>query len=310
MSAPPRQRSAASSPGGPSPGEEQSLQTGPRLRQPAGMRAGRRRQRPGAAASAASAWAFGARLAATLFILLGVALPAQAQLFADDDARKAILDLRTRLTQSEEQARARYTELNEQMQTLRRSLLDLNSQLEAMRGEVARLRGANEQLQRDVSDVQRKQRDIAQAVDDRLRKVEPQKVTLDGQEFSADPEEKRLYDEAFALLRAGDFDKAALAFTHFVKRWPAGGYSDAARFWQGNALYGKRDYKEAIIAFRAFLAKAPEHARAPEALLAVANSQAEMKDRPGARKTLDELIKAYPKSEAAAAAKERLASLK
>ena len=32
----------------------------------------------------------------------------QAQLFADDDARKAILDLRTRLAQSEEQARARY----------------------------------------------------------------------------------------------------------------------------------------------------------------------------------------------------------
>jgi TolA-binding protein len=35
-----------------------------------------------------------------------------------------------------------------------------------------------------------------------------------------------------------------------------------------------------------------------------------MKDRAAARKTLDELIRAYPKSEAAAAGKERLASLK
>ena len=44
--------------------------------------------------------------------------------------------------------------------------------------------------------------------------------------------------------------------------------------------------------------------------LALANSQAEMKDTKAARKTLDDLIKAYPKSEAAVAGKERLASLR
>jgi TolA-binding protein len=82
------------------------------------------------------------------------------------------------------------------------------------------------------------------------------------------------------------------------------------RFWLGNALYGKRDYKEAIAAFRAFVTAAADHPRAPEALLALANSQAEMKDPRGARKTLDELLKSDPKSEAAQAGKERLASLK
>jgi TolA-binding protein len=83
-----------------------------------------------------------------------------------------------------------------------------------------------------------------------------------------------------------------------------------ARYWQANALYGKRDYAAAIAAFRAFIARAPDSERAPEALLAIANSQAEMKDRAAARKTLDELLKAYPKSEAAVAGKERLAALK
>jgi TolA-binding protein len=62
--------------------------------------------------------------------------------------------------------------------------------------------------------------------------------------------------------------------------------------------------------FRAFVGAAPEHPRAPEALLAMANSQAEMKDTKAARKTIDDLLKAYPKSEAAQAGKERLASLK
>ena len=250
------------------------------------------------------------RRAALCAFVAVAALPAQAQLFADDDARKAILDLRARLAQSEEQAKARNAELAEQIQTMRRSLLDMNSQLEAVRAEAARLRGSNEQLLRDVSELQRRQRDVAQAVDDRLRKVEPQKVTIEGREFLVDPEEKRQYEAALAQLRAGDFDRAAQSFAAFQVRWPASGYGASARYWQGNALYGKRDYKEAINAFRAFLAKAPDSERASEAMLAIANSQAEMKDKPAARKTLDELIKAYPKSEAAVAAKERLAALK
>ena len=94
------------------------------------------------------------------------------------------------------------------------------------------------------------------------------------------------------------------------RRWPNSGFIDSVRFWAGNALYGKRDYKEAIASFRAFIANSPDHARVPEALLAVANTQAEMKDTKGARATLGDLLKRYPQSEAAQAGRERLAALK
>ena len=50
--------------------------------------------------------------------------------------------------------------------------------------------------------------------------------------------------------------------------------------------------------------------RAAEALLSIANCQVELKDIAGARKTLDELVKTYPQSEAAKAGKERLARLR
>ena len=62
--------------------------------------------------------------------------------------------------------------------------------------------------------------------------------------------------------------------------------------------------------FRAFVTAVPAHPRAPEALLALANCQIEMKDNRAARKTIEELVKAYPASEAAAAGKERLVNLK
>ncbi len=242
---------------------------------------------------------------------------AHAGLFDDDEARKAILDLRTRLTQIEEQSKTRLGELGsansqllEQIAALRRSLLDLNNQLEAMRGEQAGLRGTNEQLARDVADLQRRQKDVGQAVDDRLRRLEPVKISLDGEEFLADADEKRQHDEALTMLRGGDFERASMQLSGFLRRFPASGFAPSARFWLGNAQYARRDYKEAITTFRGFVTVSPNHARAPEALLALANSQAEMKDTRAARRTIDELLKNYPNSEAAAAGKDRLASLK
>jgi tol-pal system protein YbgF len=246
--------------------------------------------------------------------LAAAALPAQAGLFDDDEARKAILDLRERIARSDEQNRQRLEQqnaaLNEQMSQVKRSLLDLHNGIEALRTELAKMRGNDEQLARDISELQRRHKEIAQGVDERMRKMEPVKVTLDGREFLADPEEKRQFDEAMAVLRSGDFAAAADAFSAFTKRYPTSGFTDASRFWLGNAQYGKREYKESISTLRAFAAGAPDHPRAPEALLAIANSQLELRDRQSARKTLDELLKTYPQSEAAMAGKERLASLK
>lgn len=249
--------------------------------------------------------------------LLAAALPVQAGLFDDEEARKAILDLRTRVAQQDQDNKNRLAELSatkaellEQMSQLRRTLLEMNTQMEALRADLAKLRGGDEQRTKELADLQRLQKDLAQSLDERLRRFEPVKVTVDGREFSVDAAEKRSFDEAIAVIRTGDFDKAVAALGAFQARYPDSGYRDAARFWLGNAQYGKRDYKEAIATFRAFVSAAPQHPRAAEALLALANSQAELKDPKAARRTLDELIKAYPQSEAAVAGKERLASIR
>lgn len=258
-------------------------------------------------------WRFSAVAGAALLAGLASA-PASAGLFDDDEARRAILDIRSKITQNDEQQKAALAaatkQLGDQLQLLQRSLLDVNNQNEQLRGDLARMRGENEQLQRDVAELQRKQKDITTGVEERMRKLEPQTVSLDGREFQADAEEKRLYDEAIALLRAGDFDKSTAALAAFLKRYPGSGYNESVRYWLGNAQYGKRDYKEAIVSFRAFVAASPTSVRAPEAMLAMANCQLELKDSRGAKKTLEDLLKAYPKSEAAQAAKERLVAMK
>ena len=242
------------------------------------------------------------------------ATSAGAALFEDDEARKAILDLRQRVeaqrVDTQRQADDARKAAEDNNAQLRRSLLDLQTQIESLRSELARMRGQDEQTTREMAEIQRRQKDMAQAVEERLRKFEPSKVTVDGREFVADPAEQRDFDAALAVFRKGEFPAAQAAFTEFLKRYPQGGYRPSALFWLGNAQYANRDYRGAIVNFRALLAQAPDHARAPEAVLSIANCQIELKDNAGARKTLDDLVKGYPQSEAAAAAKERLARLK
>ncbi len=236
-----------------------------------------------------------------------------AALFEDDEARRAILEMRQRvdgLQGSQQRMAEEVRRLGEENSQLRRSLLDLQTQIETLRVDQAKLRGQNEQLLRDAADLQRRQKDIAQGVDERLRQFEPVKVTLDGQEFQADPAEKRDFEAALAVFRSGKFPDAGTAFTAFVRQYPRSGYVPSARFWLGNAQYATRDYKEAIGNFKQMLSEAPSHARAPEAALSIANCQIELKDTRTARKTLEDLVRAYPQSEAAGAAKERLSRLK
>jgi tol-pal system protein YbgF len=249
--------------------------------------------------------------------LLAASFTAHAGLFDDEEARKAIVDLRARVAALDEENKGRIAEVAEakaqileQLSVLRRSLLELNNQIEGVRGEIAKVRGDNEQILRDVADLQKRQSDVSQALDERLRALEPVKVSLDGSEFVVEAAEKRAYDQAIATIRAGDFEQSTAALNSFLKSYPKSGYTQSVHFWLGNALYGKRDYKEAVSAFREFVASAPQHPRAPEALLALANSQAEMKDARSARRTLEDLVKKYPDTEAAQAGKERLASIK
>ena len=248
-----------------------------------------------------------------VWTLSGFLGTAHAGLFEDDEARRAILDLRQRVEQSNaviKDSNAAIKGLADENGQLRRGLLDLQGQIEALKAELSQGRGAQEQLARELSEVQMRQKDVVTGMDERLRRFEPLKVTLDGQEFMAEPSEKRDYDAAMETFRKGDFAAAQSALGQFVQRHRKSGYTPSALFWLGNAQYAVKDYKESMANFQQMLKSAPTHPRAPEAMLAISNVQIELKDLRGARKTMDELIKAYPASETAATARERLARLR
>lgn len=264
-------------------------------------------------------------------LLLG-ASGAMAQLFPDNEARRSILDLHQKFEAEQAESARRQTATNEQIRRLteenaqlRRSLLDLQTQIDTLRADTARLVGTNEQLTRGLTETQRQQKAAEAGLDERiktlqkdgiapleerLKKLEPTQVTVDGVTFEAEPREKHDFEAALALFRKGEFESAQQAFAGFITRWIGSGYTPSAFFWLGNAQYASGDYKEAIINYRHLLKQAKDHMRAPEAVLAIANCQVELKEVAAARATLQGLIKDYPKSDAATTARQRLPRLK
>jgi tol-pal system protein YbgF len=242
---------------------------------------------------------------ACLMLAAWLPLHASAGLLEDDDARKAILDLRAKIE-------ALQHDLNARVDTKadKNAVLDMLNQHEQTMQEIARLRGQVETLANQLANVQKSQKDYYADLDARVKKLEPQQATIDGQSAQVLPSEKQSYDAAMDQFKSGDYKSATAALQGFVKRYPQSAYAANAQYWLGNAYYAQQDYKNAIAAQEVVVSDYNTSPKTPDAMLNIASSYIEMSDEKAARKTLQELVKQFPDSSAAQAAKDRLASLK
>jgi len=241
--------------------------------------------------------------AALLLGLMFAAGAARAGMFDDDEARKAILELRAQVEANQKAAEARLTKLESQAQD--RSI-DVARQLDELRQELARLRGQLEVQAHQLDTLDRRQKDLYVDLDTRLRKLE---AAAKAQEKPvADPvAEGKAYEAALNQFKLGNFQASVAAFQSFLASYPDSQQVSNAQYWIGNAYYELRDYKTAIAAQQKVLASWPGSAKAPDAMLNIASCQAAMNDNKGARETLQSLLKKYPGTPAADQAKQRLA---
>ncbi|CAB3766473.1 tol-pal system protein YbgF [Paraburkholderia humisilvae] len=228
-----------------------------------------------------------------------VAMPAHAGLFDDDQARQAILDLRTK-TDS----------LTNQLSAAQRTILDQSSRLDQLSQQVATLRGQNEDLTNQLAILQKQQKDYYTDLDGRLKKFEPQQQTVDGVQGEVQPGETDAFNAASQQFRNGDFKGAAASFRSFISKFPQSPYQPTAQYWLGNALYALRDYKGSTAVWQGVVKNYPQHPRAPEALLAIANNQLEQGQKAAAKKTLEQIVAQYGGSDVAQSAQSKLSQIK
>ncbi|MDP1952145.1 MAG: tol-pal system protein YbgF [Betaproteobacteria bacterium] len=242
-------------------------------------------------------------------LLLGLWLAAgaaHAGLFDDEEARRAISDLRVQAEANRKAAEERLTKIETLAQD--RSI-DLARQIDELKQDLARLRGQIEVQANQIETLDRRQKDLYVDLDARLRKLEASAQAQEKQAASApDPvAEGKAYEAALNQFKLGNYQASVAAFQGFLATYPESPQVSSAQYWIGNAYYALRDYKMAIAAQQKLLTSWPDSAKAPDALLNIASSQAEMGEARAARETLQSLVKKYPGTPAADQAKQRLA---
>ena len=243
--------------------------------------------------------------AACLALAAWIPLQSHAGILDDNEARKAILDLRAKIDTLARDVNARIDTKADKS-----AALEMVNQNEQAMAEIAKLRGQLEVLSNDITTAQKRQKDFYADLDARIRKLEPRQVTIDGQEAAVAADEQTSYDAAMGAFKARDYKAAASQLGEFVRRYPQSGYAANAQYWLGNAYYAQGDCKKAIGAQQVVIATWPDSAKAPDAMLNIGTCYAELKDKKSATKALKDLIAKYPDSASAQAAKDRLPGLK
>ena len=226
------------------------------------------------------------------------AVPVHAGVFDDNEARQAILDLRTKTDQQ-----------TGQISAAQRTILDQSNQLATLQQQVATLRGQNEDLGNQVATLQKAQKDYYTDLNARLQKLEPQQATVDGMQGTVQPGEAESFNAALQQFKNGDFKSATASFRDFVQKYPQSPYQPTAQYWLGNCLYAQRDYKASTSVLQGVVNNYPTHPRAPEALLAIAQNQIEQGQKAVARKTLQQIVAQYANTEAAQTAQSKLSQI-
>lgn len=117
--------------------------------------------------------------AVAAFCVVGAAwsaAPAHAGMFDDNEARRAVLDLRSKSDN-----------LANQLSAAQRTILDQSARLDQLNQQVATLRGENEDLTNRLTTLERQQKEYYEDLDTRLKKFEPQQKTIDGVEGTVQP---------------------------------------------------------------------------------------------------------------------------
>ncbi len=226
------------------------------------------------------------------------------------------------------------------------ALVDMLMRLDNLQSESQNLRGEIETLGHELEGIKQRQRDLYLDIDRRLREIEvslnqlkrsalpaaapagaamatpsvaapgratPGLGTTTGPAAAApaDPAaEREAYQQAFNLLKEGQYDKAITAFETFLTRYPQGDYTDNAQYWLGEANYVTRRFQVAEQEFLKVLNQHPGSSKASDAMLKLGYTYYELGNWDAARKTLENVKERFPGTTVGRLAENRLQKMR
>jgi len=241
-----------------------------------------------------------------LFFILAalVALPSCAQNLQNqvDDQGKAITILQRKNTELDRSMRKLRDDYETEMERVRHDMKSMRSSVE-QRAQQANggtdAQGSNAAGQETIESVPGGGQDSAAPATRPARPGAPVAVT-----------DKDMYNQAYALFTAGEYEKSRKMFSDFLKTHPGSQLVSSAQYWIASNHFKEKKYEEAISDCDDVIKKYPQGSKTPDAYYLQALAFCEIKDATTAQIILEDLIQKFPGSEAANAGKQKFEELK
>jgi tol-pal system protein YbgF len=246
---------------------------------------------------------------------------ASAGLFDDDEARKAVNELRARVIANERSNEGKLGQLDEQIKAL--NIVELVRQIEQLREEVARLRGQIEVLTNNDDQINKRQRDFYQDIDSRLKRLETaaqaqaQNGATSGSTPVGTPPGTPPGPPPTAATPTPPPAITATSPNAVPPAPPVGTRPPAPQQAQaelksydvGQGLFKRNDFVGAVNAFVAFIREFPGSSLVPNAYYWLGISHANLKDNRNAMAAQDTVVRRYADSTKAPDAMLAMASM-
>jgi tol-pal system protein YbgF len=139
--------------------------------------------------------------------------------------------------------------------------------------------------------------------------IEGEETGTEGSDESISTEQA-LYNASKDSFDQGRFEESIEGFKSFLERYPKSGLADNAQYWVGECYMALKQYDRAIAAYEDVKKKYPEGNKVPDAMLKQAMAFLEKGDETGARILFKRIVSAFPESDQAKVAEQRLETLK
>lgn len=169
--------------------------------------------------------------------------------------------------------------------------------------DMAVLRGQLEAQQVKVQELEQKL--AQQPAPTSVAQPEPKK-----EELKRPDDPKEFLALAGDKVKAGELELGRKLYAEFFKKWPRDEQLGEAHFALGETYFGEQKCREALYEYGKVIQDHPKTKSAPMAYLHSSDCFKQLKMNDEARLALEELMKSFPKSDAAKTAKTRLAELK
>ena len=184
-----------------------------------------------------------------------------------------------------------------------------------------------DQLEDQINTLQESYSDLIQKVDAIYRAVTQKKVLYGspGTQQSPNPPSGQstpdetttsdidcaaVYDDAFILVRQGEYEKAITDFKSFLTSCEKHELAENAHYWIGQSYYSMEKYTDAIGEFEYLLENYKGSVNTSRAMFKLGRSQQELGKKTDAKRIYQQLIDEYPGTFDAEQAKELLKDLK